>query len=204
MSNKAKRGEAMRKHNDEVVKKRLLLIERILTRMEKGCIKPKNLTAISEYVAAEVADKTGTPCSAGTLRRNEDYRGHIDKFMQKMGYAEAPELKLQDSKLQLQLEIRRLMKVNKALETENKALETSLSQAYADQAQLEYTLHDAKIEKIDSDQPAPLDESVYFSVLLRILSKVGIDTIDTVNGMVIDDLTDHCLFDKYELPRFFE
>lgn len=187
------RGKTMRSINKAKVLGRESHLKKILQRMKENDIKPKCLTSISEYAAELITEQEQKPCSPSTLRRNPNYRKHINSFMKQMGYEDYSS---SNSNLELELRIRELLQ-------ENETLTKQLSSAFQKQALLEHQVMDAVIEKVDKNATSPIDEDLYYKILLQMINSIGYE-FDTYNKRVHDDLESRTIFDQEDMPGFFQ
>ena len=201
---KSRKATALSLQKEQDVLDRANRIREIISGLETGKAKFKNITALSKHVASVLAKQEGSPCSPVTLRRNEVYRAQLEAFckdggVQKMSHRSDSEI------ISLQLKIRDLGIENRNIVEENKNLVSVIASLKESELLLE---HQSILEAVDQVQLVGElytdKEAQLYSIIMQLMKIADGIEIDSALGVVTDAVGEREVFNRSQIPGFFD
>lgn len=185
--------KAMRDKQKNEIKARAEIIERTLKEFSQNNVKHKDQTSICKALALAITKDQGKPCSYTSIARNKIYRSLVERHMEENGYLKAqPPKAIENKVLALELEI-------SSSQSEIKTLTGMLQKCQSELALLKHNNSPLAVNLKPTNDGA----NKAFRIINFMIKKFDLN-IDRNPDIVSDSLDGSKLFDRKQLPEFFE
>ncbi|ABM04303.1 hypothetical protein Ping_2583 [Psychromonas ingrahamii 37] len=185
-----KRGDYLKMSKAQLVDDRVEIIKKALKTIKKH--RGERITPFSERLSEHIKSEFNENIVSTTLRTNKDYRRLVDGFLDKGAV-------VKDSSVRQELMIERSSV--RLLKKQVATLEQELSKQLS-----EVSLLEDKNIRIRTQKEPVIDDSSAFSIIMKLLNTLGMDSIKITEDVVIDtaSIIPKTLFTKEDCPEFFE